>query len=114
QAGDQVLVHVAGVVQRHLRSVDLAARWGGEEFLLLLTGTREEGALHVSEKLRRALGDSPPQVNGGPLLMTLTFGVTEIEPGANLAELIKRADDAMYAGKARGKNQVVSAGEVIA
>lgn len=112
QVGDQVLIHVAEVVHRQVRGVDVAARWGGEEFLILLTSTREEGARLVSEKLRRMLRESPPQINDRSLSLTLTFGVTEIEPGANFNDLVKRVDDAMYAGKARGKNRVVSAGEV--
>lgn len=113
QVGDQVLIHVAELIHRQVRGADVAARWGGEEFLILLTGTREEGARRVSEKLRRMLRQSPPQINGQPLSLTLTFGVTEIEPGANFNDLIKRADDAMYAGKAHGKNRVVSAGEIM-
>jgi diguanylate cyclase (GGDEF)-like protein len=111
--GDQVLVHVAELIGKQVRGVDVTARWGGEEFLILLPGTREEGARCVSENLRRVIGESPPQINGRSLSLTLTFGVTEIEPGANFNDLVKRVDDAMYAGKARGKNRVVSAGEVV-
>ncbi|HSH26344.1 MAG TPA: GGDEF domain-containing protein [Wenzhouxiangella sp.] len=111
--GDQVLIHVADVIRRQVRGVDVAARWGGEEFLILLAGTRQEGARCVSEKLRRVLRESPPHISGRPLSLTLTFGVTEIEPGASFNDLIKRADDAMYAGKAHGKNRVVLAGEVM-
>ncbi|MEE4304000.1 MAG: diguanylate cyclase [Wenzhouxiangella sp.] len=113
QVGDQVLVHVAELIGKQVRGVDVTARWGGEEFLILLPGTREEGARCVSENLRRVIGESPPQINGRSLSLTLTFGVTEIEPGANFNDLVKRVDDAMYAGKARGKNRVVSAGEVV-
>ncbi|NBB93064.1 MAG: diguanylate cyclase [Gammaproteobacteria bacterium] len=112
QVGDQVLLHVAELIRKQVRGVDVTARWGGEEFLILLPGTRESGARCVSEKMQRLLADSPPRINGRALALTLTFGVTEIEPGASFNELIKRADDAMYAGKARGKNRVVSFDEV--
>ncbi|MDZ7790274.1 MAG: diguanylate cyclase [Xanthomonadales bacterium] len=112
QVGDEVLVHVARLIRVQLRGVDATARWGGEEFLILLPGTREEGARCVSESLRRIIGESPPQVNGRSLSLTMTFGVTEIEPGATFNELVKRVDDAMYAGKSRGKNRVVSFAEV--
>lgn len=111
QVGDQVLVHVADLIRKHLRGVDATARWGGEEFLILLPGTREEGARCVSENLRSVIEECPPSIGGRPLSLSLTFGVTEIEPGASLNELIKRVDDAMYAGKARGKNRVVSSAE---
>jgi diguanylate cyclase (GGDEF)-like protein len=111
QVGDQVLVHVAQLIRVQLRGVDITARWGGEEFLILLPGTREDGARCVSESLRRIIGESPPQLNGRSLSLTMTFGVTEIEPGATFNDLIKRVDDAMYMGKSRGKNQVVSFAE---
>ncbi|WP_376695022.1 diguanylate cyclase domain-containing protein [Wenzhouxiangella sp. EGI_FJ10305] len=112
QVGDEVLVHVAGLLGDHLRGVDIAARWGGEEFLILLPGTREKGAYSVSRNLARALDNSPPQVGGRPLSLTLTFGVTEIESGADFNDVIKRVDNAMYAGKSQGKNRVVSASEL--
>lgn len=113
QVGDELLVHVAGLLGDYLRGVDVAARWGGEEFLILLPGTREAGAYSVSRNLGQALDNSPPEVGGRTLSLTLTFGVTEIEAGDDFNEVIKRVDDAMYAGKAQGKNQVVSASELV-
>lgn len=112
QVGDDVLVHVANLIRNQVRGMDVAARWGGEEFLILLPGTRESGARSVSENLRRAIEESPPRVSGRPLSLTMTFGLTEIEPGAGFNDLVKRVDDAMYAGKARGKNRVVSTAEL--
>jgi diguanylate cyclase (GGDEF)-like protein len=112
QVGDEVLCHVAELIRLNVRGIDVAARWGGEEFLILLPGTRERGARSVSENLRLRLEESPPQFGGRSLSLTLTLGVTEIEPGADLNDLIRRADEAMYAGKSRGKNQVVSAAEL--
>ncbi|MDZ7791140.1 MAG: tetratricopeptide repeat-containing diguanylate cyclase [Xanthomonadales bacterium] len=112
QVGDEVIVHVANLIRKQVRGVDAAARWGGEEFLILLPGTRESGAHSVSENLRRAIEESPPTVGGRPLSLTMTFGFTEIEPGAGFNDLVKRVDDAMYAGKARGKNRVVSTAEL--
>ncbi|MFP3671048.1 GGDEF domain-containing protein, partial [Priestia sp. SIMBA_032] len=58
QVGDEVLVHLAELISKHVRGVDVTARWGGEEFLILLPGTREDGARSVSENLRRALEES--------------------------------------------------------
>ncbi len=112
QVGDEVLVHIAGLLGDHLRGVDVAARWGGEEFLILLPGTRESGAYSVSRNLARALDNSPLEVGGRSISLTMTFGVTEIESGAVFNDVIKRVDDTMYAGKAQGKNQVVSASEL--
>jgi len=112
QVGDEVLVHVAGLIRHQLRGVDTTARWGGEEFLILLPDTRDDGARCVSENLRALMEQSPPHIGGRALSLSLTFGLTEIEPGASVNDLIKRVDDAMYAGKARGKNRVVSAAEL--
>lgn len=110
--GDEVLVHIAGLIRQQVRGVDVTARWGGEEFLILLPGTNDAGARIVAEKLRQVVAEAPLQKGEGSLVLTMTLGVAEVEPGMAMADLIKRADKAMYLGKVRGKNQVVSFGEV--
>lgn len=111
QVGDEVLRHVAELLRRHVRGRDVVSRWGGEEFLILLPATDEPGARSVSENLRQALLDSPAQVGGRSLSCTMTLGVAEVVPGLTVTELLKRVDDALYAGKARGKDRVVVASE---
>ncbi|MFW5927408.1 MAG: GGDEF domain-containing protein, partial [Wenzhouxiangella sp.] len=106
--GDAALVQVADLFRNQVRGRDVAARWGGEEFLVLLPGTERDGAMAVCENLRRALAESPPQVDGKRLTLTMTFGVAPIRPGMDSTTLIKQVDDAMYAGKAGGKNRVVA------
>jgi len=111
QGGDQVLIHVAQLMREHVRGQDVVSRWGGEEFMMLLPNTDLEGAVSVSENLRRALAETPPVIAGQQLVLTMTFGVAETYPGIDFNTLIKRADDAMYVGKARGKDRVVASEE---
>lgn len=108
-AGDRALVHVGQILASRLRGRDVISRWGGEEFLMMLPQTDIEGGLSVVENLRTALSSEPPEIEGaGPFELTLTYGVTEMRPGLELDECIKQADDALYAGKAQGKDRVVA------
>jgi len=110
QVGDAVLRHVSDLIRGQVRGRDVSARWGGEEFLLLLPDTGLAGASQVAENIRRALSESPPMVDGRALRLTMTFGVTELQPGADFNGLLKQVDEALYAGKARGKDRVVQCG----
>lgn len=111
QVGDEVLQHIADLLRSNVRGQDVASRWGGEEFLILLPATDEPGARSVSENIRQALSESPPQVGERPLACSMTFGVAELAPGETFDELLARVDEALYAGKARGKDRVVAASE---
>ena len=104
QAGDRVLQEVAKAVRRNIRRTDVFARWGGEEFVLLLPKTDLEGAKKVAEKLRKALEDLVIEPFG--IRVTASFGVTEIEPREDLDTAFARADKALYRAKRRGKNRV--------
>lgn len=108
QAGDAVLIQIANLFRDQVRGRDVAARWGGEEFLVLLPGTERDGAIAVSENLRTALAESPPHFDDRRLTLTMTFGVASIKSGTDSNTLIKQVDDAMYAGKVGGKNRVVA------
>ena len=106
-AGDSVLIDFAHVVSQQLRGVDLVARLGGEEFVVLLPDSDTQGALRVAERLRLALADSGPQVGEGVLHYTASFGVAGLDPGqSSLEELLERADTALYAAKRQGRNRV--------
>jgi len=108
-AGDRVLRAVAGLFVEELRAHDAVARWGGEEFLLLLPETDAALAGEVAERLRgaaeRRLGEAAGLRQG----VTLTFGVAVFDGTIRVAECLKKADEALYAGKEAGRNRVGSA-----
>jgi len=107
-AGDQVLKTVASTVQKAIRDVDLLCRYGGEEFIVVLPETDLEPALGGAERLRRELEELVVHTDSGPVKVTVSLGVAALheEPGPNLERLISRADDALYAAKAAGRNKV--------
>ena len=112
--GDVCLKAVANVLASHLRTIDLVARFGGEEFLILLSDANlKEGAL-VAEKLRRALEGTVIETGLAAqpsLQITASFGVTTLLPSEDLSleAVIERADGAVYAAKHAGRNRVCSA-----
>jgi diguanylate cyclase (GGDEF)-like protein len=106
QQGDAVLAHAARVLDDALRAEDAIGRWGGEEFLVVLPGTDEEGALHVTERLREALGsDQPEHAQEHELPVTITIGLVEWTD-ETIGELVSRADAALYLGKGAGRDTV--------
>ncbi|MDP4547903.1 diguanylate cyclase [Marinobacter sp. MDS2] len=110
--GDDCLVAVASVIDNEVqRSIDLLARFGGEEFVVLLPTTGSEGAGVVAERLRTAVEGSPVKVSdgGAPVNLTISLGVATLlaTQGADPQELIRRADEALYRAKTGGRNRVV-------
>ena len=97
--GDEVLRRVARFLVEGVRREDVVARWGGEEFALLLPSTRASDALRLAERLRQALEDLD-------LGVTASFGVAEYLPGESEEALFRRADQALYRAKERGRNRV--------
>lgn len=109
-SGDEVLRQVAAVLRHGLRRSDRLARWGGEEFLLLLPGTAAAEAAALGERQRAAMADAVVQVGEGlpPLQVTLSAGVAALQPGdSQLDAVIARADAALYSAKRQGRNRVV-------
>jgi len=103
--GDRVLKELCRVLERNSREADILARWGGEEFVLLAPETFiKEGEL-LAEKLRQAVANHPfPQVG----TITVSIGCVSMNPGDSPNEVLRRADDAMYAAKDSGRNRVVT------
>jgi two-component system cell cycle response regulator len=109
-AGDDVLREFSGCIQRVIRSVDLAARFGGEEFVVLMPETTAESAAGVAERLRRATEEMTLPVAGSDEVIKVTTSIgVYASQGSNDtgAEMIRRADEALYAAKHAGRNQVM-------
>ena len=105
--GDEVLRQFAEVLRATVRESDLAGRWGGEEFLLLLPGTDGEGGAHLADRVRRTLaGRTFAGKDGASFAVTCSFGVAEHGTGGDERELFANADRALYRAKRRGKNCV--------
>ena len=106
-SGDKVLVLLSQIFKENLRSLDGVARWGGEEFLVLLPGSPEEDGRTVAEKLRHSILSTDFGLESENCMdVTLTFGVSQYRDGEGLDSLIKKADVRLYKGKSRGRNCV--------
>ena len=108
-AGDAVLKAVGAGMRTVVRGGEIAGRWGGEEFLVLLPDTSAADAARVAERLRAAIEARPVDVRGTSVTVTASIGVAA-SASAEAAELVGRADDALYRAKAAGRNRVEPAG----
>jgi diguanylate cyclase (GGDEF)-like protein len=107
-AGDAALNGVAHVISKSLRSSDYCARYGGDEFCILLPGTYGDDAFSLAERIRKAVAECPINANGEILRLTTSFGVSSMQPGdaKDRQSLLMEADSALYAAKAAGRNMV--------
>ncbi len=105
-AGDRVLKIVAKVVKKQLRPTDFIARFGGEEFVILLPATQVTAGLALLEKLRTAVEECPFHFKSEPVTITVSTGVTALRPGERSDVALKRADQALYRAKENGRNRV--------
>ncbi|OZI66370.1 GGDEF domain-containing protein [Bordetella genomosp. 11] len=108
-AGDLALSYFSSIVARHIRAGDIFGRLGGEEFAILLPDTRGEEAEALLNRLRVRVTESRLSAHCGEISCTFSAGVDECQPGDTLADLMARADAALYSAKAMGRNLVVSA-----
>jgi len=104
--GDEVLEDLASRMRDSVRMEDAVARWGGEEFLILLRATGREDAVTVAEKIRHKVADRAFVTNAGSLPVTISLGVAVFDGEGDPAEVVKRADQALYAAKHNGRNRV--------
>ena len=110
-AGDMVLAAVGKLLNRALRTCDIVARWGGEEFVLVLPSTALDGAAQVAERVRELLESCEIEDgNGDRIPVTASFGVASYTAGETLEQVVDRADRAMYLAKSGGRNRVVCDG----
>ncbi|MDP3083806.1 MAG: diguanylate cyclase [Rubrivivax sp.] len=108
-AGDDMLRAVAQEAQRHVRAADVLARWGGEEFVLMMPEARAALARGGLERLRERIGALQILHRGNRLGITLSAGLAEHHAGETVAQTLERADRALYEAKAQGRNRVVVA-----
>ncbi len=108
-AGDKVLKIIANVLHKRLRPSDFIARFGGEEFVLLMPDSSLTQALAAGEALRAAIEACPFHFKGEPVTITVSMGVAQCQPGERSDMALKRADAALYRAKAAGRNQVQAA-----
>ncbi len=105
--GDEVLVEVGNRLKDALRSVDVVARWGGEEFCAALVDTSGPMAFQVAQRLRTAIYAQPFRTSVGAVTVTASLGIADLRPGeSSVDELIRRADLTLYEAKRRGRNRV--------
>nr|WP_321445740.1 GGDEF domain-containing protein [uncultured Cohaesibacter sp.] len=106
-AGDLALQHLAKILSQTSRESDVVARWGGEEFAILLRGADLQGAFGFADRLRERISSTPFYWNGKQVQITMSAGVTEWQQDDDdLHHMIIRADEALYKAKSKGRNQV--------
>lgn len=106
QAGDQLLMQIADILRRRARDTDMAGRWGGEEFVLVLPHTHAAEAMIVAEAIRHGVA---AHTEGQPQRVTASIGVAELMVNETPESWIARADAALYQAKADGRNRLVLA-----
>lgn len=108
QGGDMVLINVARIIRESIRQIDVASRYGGEEFSVILPGTEIHEALIVAERIRQHVEKSRVIYDEKELSVTISIGVTQFDPAQDTGKntLIERADRALYISKRNGRNLV--------
>lgn len=107
--GDKVLIAVSRGLEKALRTQDILARWGGEEFVCLLPETGPDGIRVAGEKIRTMVEAHQYKCEDVPVSVTVTLGACIYDGSCSIDECLRRADDALYRGKKQGRNQVVIA-----
>ena len=106
EAGDSVLAAFGDLLRRRTRAIDIVARFGGEEFVVLMPDTDKEQAVAIAERIREAIAAC--RVEPLPDPVTASFGVVELVAGEQASALLHRADTALYEAKQSGRNRVVA------
>jgi diguanylate cyclase (GGDEF)-like protein len=106
-AGDAVLRTTAGVIRQTIRSYDLLGRYGGEEFVLLITDLDGPVTRRLMERIRENMERCVTNYEGAELKVTCSIGLAKFSEGDSLEAAIKKADDALYAAKNSGRNRVM-------
>ncbi len=120
QAGDKVLIEVAGAIKTQLRNNDVLARYGGEEFVVLLTNINEAMALEIAERIRKAIQSLTVELDNDSVSVTVSIGSSTYVPAQDSfpvdhnmpSKLIKLADGALYKAKRNGRNRIENGGVI--
>lgn len=114
QAGDMVIINTAKKIKASLRESDIAFRYGGEEFMLILPGSNEVEAVRPLERLRANIANDTVDYNDNKIKATISIGIASVlDSETDVAQVIERADKALYKAKQTGRNKVVSRAEVV-
>lgn len=105
-AGDKVLRLISRVLIKNLRGSDFVARFGGEEFVILMPSTEAEEGAKAIEKLRESVSKSPFNFHGEPVTITMSFGITQTQESDTKEALFDRADASLYKAKQEGRNRI--------
>lgn len=108
ECGDYILKHIASIYSHNVQKRDSVARWGGEEFLFILSETSMEQAESVAERLRKAVENSQFIYHDAIVKITTSIGVAEYQRGQSLNEVINIADGLLYRAKSEGRNKAMS------
>jgi diguanylate cyclase (GGDEF)-like protein len=104
--GDKIMRQVAAILKKGIRQADLLCRYGGDEFVMLLSQTAPDQAILLAERLRQSIVQSSMNQPEQDLKITVSIGVAGLEPQMSTESLIKEADEAHYRAKQGGKNRV--------
>jgi diguanylate cyclase (GGDEF)-like protein len=110
-SGDKAIVSCADILTAHAKEGDIVSRYGGEEFVILLSGSTLGEALLRAERIRNDIEQNPVcSFEGKHVFLTVSIGVTQIDPEEDktMDDVLKRADKALYAAKDKGRNNVVN------
>ncbi len=104
--GDKALIHVARIIKESCRQSDLVARWGGEEFTVILPDSTPVEAYTLAERLREAVESNPIVANDSIIRLTISIGGTSFAPDDNFSTLFRRADQLLLQAKQEGRNRI--------
>jgi diguanylate cyclase (GGDEF)-like protein len=109
RVGDYVLTQIGQFIQNAVRKIDIACRYGGEEFVILLPETELDQACRVAERIRRTLDEATISLESLSITVTASLGIVDLSTDTPLIEeMLAKADDAMYQAKEKGRNQIVT------
>jgi diguanylate cyclase (GGDEF)-like protein len=103
--GDEVIQRVAGMIRELVRESDIVCRFGGEEFVVFLSGHNRDEGLAAAERIRQAISDLVIDVNGMPISVTVSIGASIKDSASDVMRSIQQADAALYKAKHAGRNQ---------
>ena len=113
QAGDEALKILGKLILARIRDIDVAARWGGEEFILGLIGANENDAYNIADDIREKIAETKFKYGKKNLKFTVSGGVADFNQTKNFEDLFKLADKAMYKAKKQGKNKIIKSSEIV-